>query len=178
MLFVKKYFFAIALFSFCVSLNAQGLKKYDIGSSGCKVYMFCDPGNFEMSYSEDSSKVYTGECKANDSLTYGVICAAFKAETGPGINVEDVLVAYLDYLKSVFNISSSVGYGKGHSMKNYPAAKGMIDYWTDKDGDEWKIKGWTDGKFIAVLYVYAKGKLDEIPRLNVFLDSFRFKGMQ
>ena len=174
---MKKLTIIFLILSTASLVQAQSLKKYDIGSSGCKAYFFCNPGEFEITYSEDSSKVYTGECKS-DSLSWGVICVALKEPIAAGSEAEDMLASYLDYLKTAFNITSAAGYGKGHVMNNYADARGMIDYWKDKDGDEWKIKGWTDGKFIAVLYVYAKGKLDETNKVNIFLDGFRFKGMQ
>jgi len=174
---MKKFIIILIILMGYNCLQAQSLKKYDIGSSGCKAYFFCNPGEFELSYSADSSKVYTAECKA-DSLSWGLICVALKEPGSIGPEAEDVLASYLDYLKTAFNIVSSAGYGKGHTMTNYADARGMIDYWKDKDGDEWKIKGWTDGKFIAVMYVYAKGKLDETNKVNLFLDGFRFKSMQ
>ena len=138
--------------------------------------MVCDPGEFEMSYSEDSAKVYTGECKA-DGISYGLICVKLKEPVEAGTQAEDLMINYLDFLKTQFKIKSSAGYGKGHTMDKKPEAKGVIDYWTDQTGDEWKVKGWTDGKFIAVLYVYASGKLEYSPKQDVFLNSFRFPGM-
>jgi hypothetical protein len=156
--------------------SAQALKKYAISSSGCSVYMLCDPGEFEMTYSEDSAKVYTGECKA-DGISYGLICVKLKGAVDAGQQAEDLMITYLDYLKTAFKIKSSAGYGKGHTLEKKPDAKGVIDYWTDDTGNEWKVKAWTDGKFIAVLYVYAAGKLEDSPRQDVYLNSFRFPGM-
>jgi len=167
-------FFISCLFS--TFLPAQSLKKYAISNSGCAVYMLCDPGEFEMTYSEDSAKVYTGECRT-DGISYGLICVKLKEAVDVGQPAEDLMISYLDYLKTSFKIKSSAGYGKGQTMEKKPDAKGVIDYWTDETGDEWKIKSWTDGKFIAVLYVYAKGKLEYSPKQDVYLNSFRFPGM-
>lgn len=161
-------------FLFCAG---QSLKKYPIGNSGCSLYTFCDPGTYAVSYSDDSSLVYTGDCKAVDSLTYGVICVKLKQPVNTGQETEELMIAYLGFLKTAFDIVSSAGYGKGHTMEKKPEARGIIDYWKDKTGDDWKIKCWSDGKYIAVMYVYAKGKMNETPKVNVFLDSFRFPGM-
>jgi len=172
--------------SFCLFLAAfivlphsysQSLKKYTINTSGCSVYLFCDPGNFERTYSEDSSIVYTGECKTADSLTYGIICVQLKEPVEKIQPAEDLVVYYLDYLKKTFDIVSAVGYGKGNMLNSNTNTRGVIDYWKDKSGDEWKVKAWTNGKFIAVLYVYASGTLNETEKINVFLNSFRFPGM-
>ena len=138
--------------------------------------MFCNAGDFDKTYSEDSSIVYTGECKA-DSLNYGIICVKLKEQVSDSKDAEDLMIGYLDYLKTSFKIKSSAGYGKGHTMEKKPDAKGVIDYWTDETGDEWKVKAWTDEKFIGVLYVYANGKLEYAPKQDVFLNGFRFPGM-
>jgi len=160
----------------CGFLQGQTIKKYTIGNSGCAIYMFCDPGEFEVTYSEDSSVVFTGECKP-DSVSYGLICVKLKEAIPAGDNSEMLLISYLDYLKTAFTVKSAAGYGKGHTMEKKPEARGVIDYWTDAEGNEYKVKGWTDGKFIAVLYVFSNGKLNYLPKQDIFLNGFRFPGM-
>jgi len=172
-----KLLFSILAFVFFTSLSyGQSLKKYPIGISGCSLYMLCDPGKFEVSYSPDSSTVFTGECKP-DSNSYGLICVKLKEPVASGNIAEDIMLSYMDYLKTAFKIKSSAGYGKGHTMEKNPDVKGIIDYWTDESGDEWYVKAWTDGKFIAFLYVYGKGKIQNSPKHDVFLNGFRFPGM-
>jgi hypothetical protein len=161
----------------CTSLTdlfSQSIKKYPIGDSGCSAYFFCTPSAFNVSYSDDSSKVYTGDCVATDSLTYGLICIKLKEKVADIQQAEDLTLSYLDYLKKSFDISSAAGYGKGHRLEGKENTRGIIDYWKDKTGNDWKIKAWTDGKFIGVLYVYAKGSLTETNRVNLFLDGFRW----
>ena len=172
---MKKLFFSLLLISSSTALNSQSLKKYEIGNSGCSVYGFCDHGEFDMTYSQDSAKVYTSEC-GNDDGYYGVICIQFVKEITPVADAEEVLVSYLDYLKTAFKISSAAGYGKGHRLKQNENTRGIIDYWKDDEKNNWKVKGWTDGKFIVVLYVYSKKELSET-KVNVFLDGLKFKGM-
>ena len=159
-------------------LHAQSLKKYQVGNSGCSAYFFCNPGAFALEKSPDSSYVYTAECVGADSLNYGIICLKFSASatTSDLQTAEDVLISYLDYLKTSLNIVSAAGYGKGHRLKNREDTRGVIDYWKDKDGYKWKIKGWTNGKNLAVLYVYSKGDLPET-RVNIFLDGLVLPGM-
>jgi hypothetical protein len=172
---MKKLLFLLLLQNCFSASFSQSLKKYPIGSSGCSAYFFCDPGTFEMSYSDDSSKVYTGEC-VNDGTSYGIICVKLSVPAADLTAAEDVLVNYLDYLKTSFKIVSAAGYGKGHRLKDREDTRGMIDYWVDEEKNNWKIKGWTDGKFIAVFYAYTKKELPET-KVNVFLDSYRLPGM-
>lgn len=155
--------------------DAQSLKKYAINKSGCSAYFFCDPGVFKMEKSPDSSEVYTGECNNND-VGYGIICVKLKDKIEDLKVSEDVLISYMDYLKTSLNITDAVGYGKGHRLKEKEDTRGVIDYWKDKEGDNMKVKGWTNGKYIAVMYVYTK---QEVPdqKANVFFESLLFPGM-
>jgi hypothetical protein len=155
--------------------NAQSLKKYAIGNSGCSIYMLCNPLRFDEDYSQDSSKVYTAEC-VNDEIHYGVICAKLLNPVNDLNAAEELVVAYLDYLKVDFDIVSSTGYGKGHRLNNNENTRGIIDYWKDKENANWKVKAWTDGKFIAVLYANSKKELPET-KVDVFLNGLRFPGM-
>lgn len=157
-----------------ISISAQSLRKYSISGSGCSAYFFCDPGEFKLEKSPDSSDVYTGEC-INDSVTYGAICVKLSVKLPDLETSEGTLISYLDYLKSTMKIKSAAGYGKGHRLKNNEATRGVIDYWRDADGGNWKIKGWTDGKYIVVMYVSSVKEISE-SKTNIFLDGLVLPG--
>ena len=154
--------------------DSQTLKKYPIGKSGCSLYSYCI-SKFTLDYSEDSSRVYTGECTVG-GITYGVICIKLLTEVEDLTDAEDLMITYLDHLKSSFEIIKAAGYGRGHQLKGREDTRGLVDYWQDKSGDKWKIKSYTDGKFIGFMYTYSKKILPET-KVNVFLDSFRLPGM-
>ena len=156
------------------SLKAQSLKKYPVSNSGCYIYSYCE-SKYDIDYSEDSSKVYTGECTSGE-VTYGIICIKLLLPVTDLAAAEDLMISYVDYLKVSFDIKKSAGYGKGHTLNNNEHTRGIIDYWEDKELDKWKIKAWTDGKYIGFLYAYSKKELPEV-KVNVFLDSFRLPGM-
>jgi hypothetical protein len=156
-------------------LDAQTLKKYPIDKSGCSAYFFCNPGKFELSFSPDSSRVYTGECIA-DSLTYDIICVKMKEQIKDIDGAESMLVQYLDFIKSSFQVTGSTGYGKGHRLKGNENTRGIVDYWKDKDNNNMKVKAWTNGGYIAVLIVIAAKEIPEA-KANVFLDGFAFPGL-
>ena len=155
--------------------DAQTLKKYPIGNSGCSLYNYCE-SKYIVEFSEDSSKLYRGDCISGD-VTYGVICIKLLNPITDLIAAEDLVVSYLEYLKTSFNITKSAGYGKGHRLNNNENTRGIIDYWEDKEQDKWKIKAWTDGKYIGFMYAYSKKELPEA-KVNIFLDSFRLPGMK
>lgn len=157
---------------FCIIItNAQMFKKTPIDNSGCSLYSFCD-FKFSTQKSEDLSIIYMADCE-KDKMNYGVICVKLAAPIDDLEAAETVLISYLDYLKTSFNIAKSVGYGKGHRLLNDEKTRGVIDYWEDKSKNSWKIKGWTNGKFIGILYGYSNIELAE-SKLNVYLDGFRF----
>ena len=168
---------ALILFSILsvCSSNAQSLKKYPIGNSGCSAYFLCVPDTFNFQLSPDSSDVYTGECSMED-VTYGIICVKLKIPLNVNSDGEGILISYLDYLKSTYRIKEAAGYGKGHRLKNQEDTRGVIDYWKDVNGLNWKVKGWTNGKYITVMYVCTKNDVPET-KANIYLDGLLFPGM-
>ncbi len=164
----------LAAFLIAVTSHGQTPRKYPISNSGCFLYSYCE-SKYKIDYSDDSSKVYTGECLSGDVI-YGVICIKLLNPVS-NLNVaEDMMISYVDFLKGNFSITRSAGYGKGHRLNNNENTRGILDYWEDKEKDHWKIKAWTDGKYIGFLYAYSKKELLET-KVNLFLDSFRLPGM-
>ena len=119
--------------------------------------------------------MYTSECPSNDVL-YGVICIKLLEAVNDLTKAEELVSDYLDYLKLNFEIKKSAGYGKGHHLNNNETTRGMIDYWEDAQKNNWKVKAWTDGKYIGVLYAHSVKELPET-KVDVFLNGFRFPGM-
>jgi hypothetical protein len=162
-------------FSFCfIFSHSQSLKKVPVSNSRCFIYTYCG-FNFEKEYSEDSSEVYVSEC-VKDEVSYGVICVKLLQPAADLEKAEEMLIDYLNYLKTSFSISKAVGYGRGHHLNKNENTRGVLDYWEDAEKNNWKIKGWTDRKFIGILYGYSAKELPEM-KLNVFLESLRFPGM-
>ena len=170
-----KIILSFTLSLFCIFTgHSKSLKKYPISNSGCSLYIYCEP-KFSVEKSTDSSLVFTGEC-VKDDISYGVVCVKLLNPVSDLTMAEDLLISYLDYLKENFNIINAAGYGKGHRLNNKENTRGILDYWEDKDKDKWKIKAWTDGKYIGFIYAYSKKELPEA-KVNIFLDSFRLPGM-
>lgn len=168
---MKTISFLLIIFLAGTVTQAQSLKKYSISNSGCSYYNYCD-APFDIEYSEDSSTVYTGEC-VKDEITYGVICVKLVFAIEDLSKAEELMITYADYLKTTLNITKAAGYGKGHRLNKDENTRGIIDYWEDADKDSWKIKCWTDGRYIGFMYAYSPKTLPE-PAVDVFLDGFRF----
>lgn len=155
---------------FSQSSAAQGLKKTPISTSGCSLYSYCEM-KFDTSKSPDSSQVYAGECE-KEEITYGTICVKLVNPPETLQMAEDLLIAYLDFLKGSFKINRYTGYSKGLRLNRDENTRGILDYWEDAENQKWKVKAWTDGKYIGVMYAYSLKEIPE-PKVNAFLDGFR-----
>lgn len=169
---MRNLLLAFAAILFINSACAQGLKKYPIGKSGCSAYFYCDPGTFELSKSADSSDMQTGECVSNE-VHYGIICVKLRKRAKNLDASEQVLTDYIDFLKGPLEITSAAGYGTGHRLKGNEQTRGVLDYWKDKSNNNWKIKGWTDGKYIVFMYVYTSILINEF-KGDAFLNGLDF----
>jgi hypothetical protein len=151
------------------------LSKQAIGACGCSLYA---PEGFSVGApqkSDDGSDVYTGSVKV-DGWEFGVIAVKFGSDLGnDGDANEAMLLSYLEFLKTQLDITGAVGVGKGHKLDSNPNARGVIDFWKDKDGDDWAVKAWVDGKHLGVLYVAGKGDYPIYNVQQLFLDGFRFE---
>ncbi len=160
------------------SQTAPRFVKTAVADSGCKIYLpgTADPVN--ISYTPDSSIVYTIEALDSTSETYfhfGSIVINLNDVDLTG-QEEEMLISYMDYLKTAFQIEKSVGYGKGHTLTSHPSAKGVIDYWQDAGGDQWVVKGWAAESTIFVMFVYGPSEYPNSNVVDVFFNGARFKG--
>jgi hypothetical protein len=130
---------------------------------------------FEKSYSPDSSMVFTSEYMSSDDFNFGAIVVRFKEPIGSDRAVnEQLLISYMDYLKSQYGIVKSAGYGTDHTLEGFPDAVGVIDYWQDEAGKSFAVKGWNDGNKMGVLFIYGVGDYPNFNLQNMFLNGFRF----
>jgi hypothetical protein len=161
-----------SLTSFCQTIPR--FKKTEILNSGCSAYFPETPTNFEQTLSEDSSFVYTGSVDF-DSYTYGIITIKFKTSfNGSSSEIEALLISYMDYLKTVFNVSQALGYGKGYTNSFNEKATGIIDTWEDKEKNTISVKAWIDNNYIGFLYIKGKVEYPNFSIKNIFLNGFIF----
>src|ERR1043165_2804758 len=107
---MQKVLMPLCSFLFLSVAKSQTFKKYEIGKSGCAVYMFCAPGRFEEDYSQDSSKVYTAECSLEDGIHYGIVCVKFKDGLMENSLVYYMLTAKKSYLLKLMSFLIVSGY--------------------------------------------------------------------
>jgi hypothetical protein len=158
-----------------IQVKAQdGLTRYEVGNSGCSAAFFAVPDPANISFSPDSSMVYTMESTDPDGITCSLI-AVDLAQNLEGDAIEEVLSSYLDFLKAQLEITHSDGYTKGYILPTHPSAHCMRDSWSD-DKSRIAVMGCSNGDFIIVLLVFSNSWKDISEKKEGFFQSIRFPG--
>jgi len=170
----------LLLLFFCTSLIAgiaqQTPATVAISNTGCTVQVFCFPGRFDAYELEDGSTVFADDCE-KEGVTYGIYCVKLKKPITDLAAAEDTIITYLDFLKLDYGIVKAKGYDKGHRLNKNAATAGIKDSWEDADNNKWKLKAWTNGNFICVLFVFSSKELPD-KKTEIFLEGLRFPGMK
>lgn len=157
----------------CVVANAQSATgTAAIANTGCTVQVFCFPGRFDTYDLEDGSTVYADDCE-KEGIVYGIYCVKLKKELSLSGAAEDSAMAYLDFLKLDYGIVSAKGYEKGYRLRKNENTRGIADSWEDADKHKWKLRAWTNGRFICILYVHSEKEMSE-KRILPFLEGLQF----
>lgn len=137
-----------------------------IGDTHCSV-LFSPDATFDFSRSDEGDQLYFAEHTDKNS-TYGVLCASIHSR----LSLEeagDVMTTFLNRLRTPFNAPYNTGVNRCENRVNDCVT--MVDYWQDADNLDWKVKGYTDGQVIAVLYVKNINEIT-VEKQDEFLDSF------
>lgn len=166
--------FSLLLFS-ALGVQAQDPHTVAISGTGCTVQVYCLPGRFDAYDLEDGSTVYADDCE-KEGVTWGIYCVKLKNPVPDLKAAEDTIITYLDFLKLDYGITKSRGYDKGHQLNGNDSTRGVFDTWEDLDKNKWKIRAWTNGRFICVLHVHSAKELPD-KKTEIFLNGLRFPEM-
>ena len=103
---------------------------------------------------------------------FAVIC---HPNQNPMLNEVSDMIPTLLTKEMSRSLTGAVGVGRGHTHAENASARGVIDYWKDKDGDSWAVKGWVDSTRLAVMFVYGPGDYPYLTAQQLFLDGFRLE---
>jgi len=149
--------------------SSQRIKLQHIGNTGCSAIL-SSANRLDSSLTQSGDRLFFHEFKDN-GVTYGLICVSMNEHYALPEAVE-MLRSYIDKLKSPFYILHNTGI-RDDSDWNSETTTTIVDYWQDSNKKDWKVKGYTDGKTLAVLYVKNIGQA-EVKKQDSFLDSFHF----
>lgn len=141
-----------------------------IADSGCSVELTSQKLSFETTETEEGDRLHYAE-HWDRNVTYGILCAQLAEEIGLD-EAKEVMINYINRLRGPFYAVHHIG-AEVCDPKDETAVVSLIDYWQDCDGLDWKVKGYTNGSIIAVLYVKNINEL-VVEKQDHFLDSFSF----
>jgi hypothetical protein len=157
--------------SLAIRISSKTLKKRNIGNTGCSVML---DANAPITYSEldTGDHLYMSSFNSG-SVTYGFVLLDLKTKLTDLAEAEYLLGDLMLDLKNASHIHHSYGLDRGIKHSITESVSGIIDYWQDRDGIDWKIKGWTNGNCMAVLYVKNINHVS-VKKQDFFLDCIRF----
>jgi len=149
--------------------------KKAIRESGVSLYLpQSDDIGLEKSFSDDSSEVYTLDIEEG-GYHYAAIVVKLNGTTLETYEErESLLIDYMDFLMSTFNITEVEGNGKGHTLESDHDAVGVIDYGFDGE-DEWAVKGWSTKTHLVILMLYGADEYPSMTSQSLFLNGVRFE---
>lgn len=130
--------------------TSKRFRRYPIGNTGRSVLLPRGFDGFDHCTTQHGDQFYLGE-SSSESANYGVIYIDLKEEFDVA-DAELILSSYISRLHTPFSIAYNTGIHHCQSMEQ-SGTRTIIDYWQDEWGVDWKIKGYTNGHFLALLYV-------------------------
>ena len=143
-----------------------------IGDTGCSALLSSD-NKVDTNLTQSGDRLYVQEF-IDDGVSYGLICVQMNDQYEL-YEAEEMLRCYIANLKGPLYILHNTGIHDDADW-NSEATKTVVDYWQDCSKRDWKVKVYTDGKTLAVLYVKNIGHVD-VKKQDLFLDSFHFEAV-
>lgn len=152
--------------SLVLQVTAPRFRRYVI-CPGCSSLLNSGSRTLHIRYTREGDKLYFNEYAA-DGITYGLICVEMDDRL-PLDKAEKILVNYINRIRKPLDISVNASMDIEDKNRHLT----ITDYWQDKAGIDWKIKGYTNGKILSILYV--KNITDTTVKAHdLFLNGFRF----
>lgn len=148
--------------------SAKQIKRVRIGKTPCSVIIPAST-EFHTAYTEAGDRLYFAEFNQNHSR-YGVIFGVLTEQ----LNYEesyDLLTNYMNDLREPLYAAHNTGITDVDKRRTRFIE--LEDFWQDEDGTDWEVKGYTNGKYVAVLYVRNINEATSMQQ-EAFLNSFSF----
>lgn len=152
--------------SLVLRLPSPKFKRYLIGS-GCSALLVSGHKTLHCKTTKDGDRVSFYD-RAINGVTFGLIMVQMK-EVYTLHQAEMILVQYVNRVRRPFGIA----YNISMNIEKQNGVVTLTDYWQDDEGMDWKIKGYTNGKTISLLYVRNISNAP-VKEHDDFLNGFRF----
>ena len=154
--------------SLILRISTPKFRRYLIGHSGCTSLLLSGNNQLHIEHTTERDVIYFNESTV-DGIMYGLICIQMK-QLYTMSQAENILVQYINRVRKPLQIA----YNSMMEVENLNGQITITDYWQDNDGVDWKIKGYTNGKTVAVLYVK---NITDVPvkEHDTFLNGLKFR---
>ncbi|MDB5205185.1 MAG: hypothetical protein JWR72_260 [Flavisolibacter sp.] len=153
--------------SLILRISAPRFKRYLIGQSGGTSLLVSGSDQLHIKYTKEGDVIYFSD-SAIGNVAYGLICIQMK-QLYTLWKAETILVQYINRVRKPLGIA----YNISMEIKKTAGQITITDYWQDNNGTDWKIKGYTNGKTVAVLYVKNITEA-AVKEHDAFLNGFKF----
>jgi hypothetical protein len=150
--------------------STKSFQKYTLPRTGCTVLLL-PTFNHQTLFTSENELLHYANC-TEGNIHFGVLCAELNKPLSY-FEAEEKLVRFADGVRAGLNIPHNTGISTGHTLRNEKNTLGIIDFWQDRKGIDWKVKGYINGRYMAVLYVKNINEGDSLKQ-EAFLDSFEF----
>lgn len=149
--------------------SAKKLKSHAIGNTGCSALLLPHARGFAQT-TPAGDCLYLQEFEER-KVGYGMICV----QLNESYSIDEatyMLNSYMSRLREAFGVLHQTGPQPSEDW-NSTASRALVDYWQDVARTDWKVKGYTNGRVLSVLYVRNISQA-EVAQQERFLDSFHF----
>lgn len=152
--------------SLVLRATSPKFKRYRI-CAGASSLLHSSARTLHVRQTKEGDTLYFNEYET-DGVTFGIVCVNMQEEVEEE-QCESLLVHYLNRMRKPLhiqcNVSMEIGEENGQTV--------LTDYWQDATGTDWKVKGYTNGKVLAVLYVKNVSEA-AVSSHDAYLDGFKF----
>ncbi|HUC82128.1 MAG TPA: hypothetical protein VMR70_14585 [Flavisolibacter sp.] len=152
--------------SLVLRLSHPKFKRYFIGS-GSSALLVAGNKTLHCKTTKDGDRISFYD-QTVQGVTYGLVLVQMK-EVYTLQQAENILVQYINRVRRPFGIAYNISM---HIEKKNGIVT-LTDYWQDEEGKDWKIKGYTNGKTVSLLYVRNISNAP-VKEHDDFLNGFRF----
>jgi hypothetical protein len=162
------------LLSFLAAAFSSALEKpgkITIGAPGCTLSVHKPPTVHRIE-TQEGYPAYIGQSKIREA-SYGFASVILPEKiTDPEV-FHKKLYGLLEDVYSSFRIVYGTGLSYGYTHPGDESIFGFTEYWQDKEGLDWKVKAWTNGQVMTVLYIRNIGRV-KLKDQDSYLDGISF----
>jgi hypothetical protein len=148
-------------------LSTSKLQRYSIPYA--KVSFLSHTPKFKINPTKAGDKMYFQSYEM-ENAGYGIICIHM-SERQELDHAGKILYKYMQTLRAPLGIIANLKIEKCADSK--PGIIELQDYWQDEQGKDWKVKAYTNGRVVCILYVKNIGATT-VKQHDRFLNGFRF----